>query len=71
MCTVKFRTMIFFEDVISETRPMSSENVPAFIEKIKKAGFDIIGIYPVDDDSDDDCDYIVDGEIVVEDIDLD
>lgn len=67
MCTVKFRTMIFFEDIISETRPMSSENVPAFIEKLKKAGFDIIGVYPVDDDDDDDeCE-----EIIVEDIDFD
>lgn len=68
MCTVKFRTMIFFEDIISETRPMSSENVPAFIEKLKKAGFDIIGVYPVDDENDEDYEC---EEIVVEDIDFD
>jgi len=68
MYTVKFHTMIFFEDVISETCPMSSENVPAFVEKLKKAGFDIIGVYPysVDDEDDDEIE-----EIVVEEFDED
>lgn len=68
MYIVKFRTTIFFTDVISTSSPIPCGDIGAFILKVQKAGFEVLNVYPADNENNEDYEG---EEIIIEDIDLD